>query len=118
MNSPLTTSTPISERRSGVRKLVRLSALVEMEGLAPLSVRTVELSPGGAALSSPLNLKPGGRCLVRIALPAQPPQPMLAVRASVVYSVLSQRDDGFRVGIQFQSLGKAEEARLQAFFKA
>lgn len=115
MNSPLTTSTPISERRSGVRKLVRLSALVEMEGLAPLSVRTVELSPGGAALSSPLNLKPGGRCLVRIALPAQP---MLAVRASVVYSVLSQRDDGFRVGIQFQSLGRAEEARLQAFFKA
>lgn len=116
MTAPLTTSEP--ERRSGIRKLVRLSATLEMEGAAPLAARTVEISQGGVALSSPLNLKPGGRCLIRIALPAKTPQPLLAVRAAVVYSVLSQRDGGFRVGVQFQALGQAEEARLQAFLKA
>jgi c-di-GMP-binding flagellar brake protein YcgR len=116
MNSPLTTTAP--DRRSLVRKIARLSAVLEMDGAAPLSVRTVEVSSGGAALSCPLNLKPGGRCLVRIALPARPPLPMLAVRASIIYSVLSQRDGGFRVGIQFQALSQAEESRLQTFLNA
>lgn len=113
MNSPVH-SAP-SERRSAFRKLVRLTAVLEVDGAAPLAVRTVEVSASGVALSSALNIRPGGRCLVRIALPAQPPQPMLAVQGVVTYSVLSQRDGGFRVGVQFQALPRGAQERLQAF---
>lgn len=113
MNSPVHATSP--ERRSAFRKLVRLTAVLEVEGAAPLAVRTVEVSEEGVALSSPLNIRPGGPCVVRMALPARPPQPMLAVQGRVTYSVLSQRDGGFRVGVHFLALPRSAQERLQAF---
>jgi len=116
MNHPASQSA--SDRRNLLRKLTRLSAVLELPGAAPLAVRTVEVSVGGAALSCPVNLKPGQTCQISIPLPARPPQPMLVLKAAITYSVLSQRDGGFRVGLQFQALSNAAQERLQAFMTA
>jgi len=116
MNQPVSQTSP--ERRNQARKLIRLAAELETAGGAPMPVRTVEVSMGGAALASSVNLKPGQSCRISIALPARPPQPMLDLRGTITYSVLSQRDGGFRVGVQFQALSSAAQARLQAFMAA
>lgn len=116
MNQPDSQSS--SDRRDLTRKLARLAAVLDIPGRAPLSVRTVDVSLGGAALACPVNLKPGQGCQVSIALPANPPQPMLTLRCVVSHSVLSQRDGGFRVGVQFQAVSAAAQKRLQAFMAA
>lgn len=113
MNAPVFSTSP--ERRAAYRKLVRLTAVLELEGAAPLAVRTVEVSEEGVALSSPLNIRPGRRCVVRVAVPTRPRQPMLVAQGTVTHSVLSQRDGGFRVGVQFQALPRAVQERLQSF---
>ena len=116
MNHPASQSA--SERRTTARKLTRLTAVLELPGVAPLAVRTVEVSVGGVALSCPVNLKPGQTCEVSIALPALPRQPMATLRGVITYCVLSQRDGGFRVGVQFQALSSAAQERIQAFMNA
>ena len=107
-----------NERRGAPRKLLRVAATVEIEGRSAMTVRTVEVSSTGVGLSCPINLPLGTRCRVSFAIPLAGNRiEVQGQQATVMNSVLSQHDGGFRLGCQFSGLPPALAARLQAYVK-
>jgi c-di-GMP-binding flagellar brake protein YcgR len=106
-----------SERRDSSRKILRVPVVLEIPGRAPVELRTIELSAGGLAMACPVNLASGLSCQIRFNLPGPAGQAPIQARASVIHSVLSQRDGGFRVGFQFNGLESTHASRIQAYLK-
>ncbi|MDD0811724.1 PilZ domain-containing protein [Curvibacter sp. RS43] len=115
MNAPITT---LQERRIQNRKLIRVPALLELSGRPPLNVRTVELSASGLGLACAVNLAPGLTCTVRLRLIGGEGSVELALPGQLTYSVLSQRDGGFRLGVQFKNLSDDQAKRVEACMRA
>ncbi|MDD0840202.1 PilZ domain-containing protein [Curvibacter sp. HBC61] len=112
--SALLPISPSVDRRIQSRKLIRVPAVLDIAGRAPLSVRTVELSASGLGLSCPVNLAPGLMCTVSFRLLGPASLTELVLPGQLTYSVLSQRDGGFRIGVQFKNLSTDNAKRLEA----
>lgn len=108
-----------AERRGAPRRPVRVTVALQIEGRPLLTVRTVEVSASGVGLSCPINLPLGTRCQLSFLIPlAGRPIELRMQGATVMHSVLSQYDGGFRLGCQFVQLPSDIGQRLQAFARS
>jgi c-di-GMP-binding flagellar brake protein YcgR len=97
-----------SDRRQQERRLLRATAMLRLPGAAPVLVRTLDISAGGMGVVATINPEGGVRCTIGLAAPAQPRGPIaVEIAAVVVHSIFSSREDGFKVGLQFEELTEA-----------
>ena len=107
-----------TERRQHERKPLRASGQLLLANRAPMEIRTVDLSLGGAGVVAPVNLAPKLTCLVRIALPIKPKgSALIEAQAAVAHSVLSSSQSGFLIGLQFTSVSAASATAIKQFLR-
>jgi c-di-GMP-binding flagellar brake protein YcgR len=107
---------PAGDRRRDERRLFRGGALWAPAGSSPMQARTLDLSLTGIALVSQINPTIGCRCRVRFALPTHEGASLTVdMIARVVRASFSGAEDGFRVGIEFDSLEPEAERALKRF---
>jgi c-di-GMP-binding flagellar brake protein YcgR len=110
---------PPGDRRRDERRLFRGGALWAPMGSSPTQVRTVDLSASGIALVSTINPAIGCRCRVRFAIPTREGVSLtIDVMARVVRASFSGAEDGFRVGIEFDTLEPEAKRALKRFVGA
>ena len=91
-----------AERRRSKRTLYRSHAKLLLPGHDAIEVRTVDVSSGGVGVVSPLNLLPGLPCEIHLHFRKIPiGMENIAVRSRIAYCVLSGKEQGFLIGVQF-----------------
>lgn len=91
-----------SERRKFKRTLFRSHAELLVYNCSPVEVRTVDISGGGVGVVGPLNFPPGTRCEIHLHFRKIPfGMENIAVQAEIVHCVLSGKEQGFLMGLQF-----------------
>ena len=90
------------DRRTTERKTFRAPALLRLPDRQVIEVRTFDISVGGIAIVTPMNLRQDGVCDIRVRSPilAEGLDVLLA-RARIAHSVLSGKEKGFLIGLEF-----------------
>jgi len=74
---------------------------------------TIDMSLGGAGLLLDENLPMGQNCTAHFRFPAGPGFNFLAIRSTVVYTVLVSNTSQYRIGLKFDSLEPDTETFLK-----
>jgi c-di-GMP-binding flagellar brake protein YcgR len=102
-SSPASDELTPSDRRTSVRKVMRVQARISVPGEAPLDSHTVDLSLGGVSITASQQLDLGQECIVELGITvpeiASPP----ALRARVRYCA-RLADAQYRIGFKFSSV--------------
>jgi c-di-GMP-binding flagellar brake protein YcgR len=106
-----------SDRRRDERRIYRSGAVWTPVGMAPVQVRTLDISVGGIALVAAFNPPVGCLCLVRFTLPGREGPFTVETSGGVARSVFSSTDDGFRVGLYFDPLSDEATRALQRYVR-
>ncbi len=104
------------ERRVEDRKVFRGPAQLLLPTREMQRVRTLDISLGGIGLVAPSNLPRDAVCEIRFRPPVVSDHvEMLAARGRVAYSVLSGKENGFLVGLQFTDIAPGALALIRRF---
>jgi c-di-GMP-binding flagellar brake protein YcgR len=104
------------ERRQGDRKLFRGPAQLLLPTREVLRVRTLDISLGGIGLVAPSNLPRDAVCDVKFRAPLMGDRvEMLVARGRIAYSILSGKENGFLVGLQFTDIPPAALALIRSY---
>lgn len=107
------------DRRLYPRKFLSGTGYVVVPGRPAFEVHTQDISLGGMGVVSPLNLPYELLCEMHFTLPREPAgMDVLAVSVRVVHSILSGRQRGFLVGLQFVNLPPNTLATISRFMAA
>jgi hypothetical protein len=104
-----------SEQRSSKRKILKVKALLTMEGAETVLGRTVDVAGDGLCLMAPVSLKPGAIGMVRFEIFHEGKAISITARVRVQYCILSAGD--FKVGFQFVNLELSAMASLSRFLQ-
>jgi hypothetical protein len=105
----------ISNRRSGDRVALRASAVLGLSDGRVIPARTLDIGKGGAGVVCDLNLIVGAVVSIRMNLPSNSPVgAVFEATATVANCTLSNKDGGFRLGLQFNPLSAAAASALRA----
>jgi c-di-GMP-binding flagellar brake protein YcgR len=93
------------DRRTSARRAFRAPALLRLPDRQVLEVRTFDISVGGIGVVTPFNLKAAGVCDIRV----RPPiltggVDVLLARARIAHSILSGKEKGFMIGLEFTEI--------------
>lgn len=107
------------DRRLYPRKFLSGTGYMVVPGRPAFEVHTLDISMGGMAVVSPFNLAYELPCEVHFTLPREPAGvDILAVPVRVVHSILSGREHGFLVGLQFVNVPAQTAATISRFMAA
>lgn len=106
-------STAPNEQRAAKRKLLKVKALLTMDGAETLVARTMDVSCEGVSLLTPEALKPGTGGMVRFEIFHDGKARLFSARSRVQYCILSNGE--YKVGFQFVSLELSAMASLAKF---
>lgn len=97
-----TTNTAAKNKRLNPRYIFRKTALAIFDNAPQTIVETLDLSVGGLGIISPLHGTPNSVCWIRLRLPETPHHNLtFDVKTMVTYSVFSNENSGFKVGLKF-----------------
>lgn len=102
-----------SEQRTGNRKVLKVKALLAMEGEDTITARTADVGGDGLCLVVGKSLKTGAIGMVRFELFQDGKVKSIAVRAAVQYCVLSNGE--YKVGFRFVNLELSAMASLAQY---
>jgi len=98
--------TVITERRAHVRQPLRTSAALILPDGRLMLARTLDIGAEGAAIVADVDPGHASVLTVKIRLPVRPAGSRLfQARGQVIASVLTGREDGFRLSLKFDALG-------------
>ena len=104
------------ERRQEDRKVFRGPAQLLLPTREVQSVRTLDISLGGIGLVAPSNLPRDAVCEVKFRPPLLADRvETLMARGRVAYSILSGKENGFLVGLQFTDIAPGVLALIRRF---
>ena len=104
------------ERRREDRRPLRGPAQLLLPSRELLHARTVDLSLGGIGLVAPSNLPANAICEVKFRAPMVDNRiEMLIARGRVAYSILSGKENGFMVGLQFTDIPAGTQAIIKRY---
>ena len=105
-----------AERRRQVRKTLKGRAYILFAKRDPIAVRTLDISTTGLCIVVPLNPPLKLTCGIRFAVPIRPQGNIVfECQASVIYSVFSNDEDGFKVGLHFANPSEAMTKAIAQF---
>ena len=104
-----------NEQRQTQRKVLKVKALIALDGGASLTVRTVDISSSGMCVSTAEPVTLGANCQVRFDLLVDGKPSAIQVRSRVSYCILSGNE--FKVGLQFVNLDLASMTALARFLR-
>jgi c-di-GMP-binding flagellar brake protein YcgR len=105
-----------ADRRQAERKVFRALAELRLPDQQVLGVRTFDISVGGIGVVSPLNLRLESFCHVKVRAPLLGMgMDVLKLHARVVHSVLSAKESGFMLGLEFADPPPAAVSLIKQF---
>ena len=108
-----------SDRRRAKRTLFRSHAKLLLPDRDAIDVRTVDISNGGVGVVCPLNLLPGTPCEVHLHFRKIPiGVENVQFQAQIAYCVLSGREQGFLIGLQFTAPPKDALKAIDRYIKS
>lgn len=107
------------ERRQYPRRFLSGTGFLYLPGRPPIEVHTLDLSVGGVGIVSPNALAFDQCAELRLTLTRETPGlDALSLPVRVAYCVLSGRQHGFLVGLQFLKLPEATAAVIARYMAA
>lgn len=105
----------LTEQRKSVRKILKVKALVAMDGDVPMLVRTVDISANGVSISVPEPMRGGQAGQISFDLLVEGRAVPISARVKTMYCIFSQ--DEFKVGFQFLNLDLNAMSQLSRFLR-
>lgn len=107
-----------SEKRTHERVTLRTQATILLSDKKTIKVRTLDIALGGMAVVADGNPNPGVIFNIQLTLPLREDTPTLfEAKVRVAHSVLSGKEGGFKIGLQFIELSNAAESVLEQFLE-
>lgn len=103
------------EQRQSARKVLKVKAVVAMEGMAPATGRTLDVSSDGVSVTTANPLKAGQSGQVSFELFIDGKATVIATRSKVSYCIFSNGE--FKIGFQFINLDLSAMAVLARFLR-
>ncbi|NHZ62374.1 PilZ domain-containing protein [Massilia genomosp. 1] len=104
-----------NEQRQAQRKLLKVKAVVTVDGSAPAAVKTVDVGANGMCIMSPEPIQVGASAQLRFDLFVDGVMTTIDVRGKASYCILSHGD--FKVGFSFLNLNLSGVTQLAKFLK-
>lgn len=104
-----------NEQRSTQRKVVKVKALVALEGGAAVAARTVDISASGMCVSVADPMAVGASAQVRFDLLVEGRPNTIQVKSRATYCILSGNE--FKVGLTFLNLDLSSMTTLAKFLR-
>ena len=104
-----------NEQRLTQRKLLKVKAVVVVDGFSPAMVKTVDVSPSGMCIMSADPIQVGATAQLRFDLFVEGSITTIDVRCRASYCILSHGD--FKVGFSFLNLNLSGMTALAKFMK-
>lgn len=103
------------EQRQSTRKVLKVKAMLALEGAATALVRTIDLGSDGMAVASPDPLPQGatGRISFSVFLDGKPTP--ISARSRITYCIFSHGE--FKAGLQFLNLELGGMAAVAKFLR-
>jgi c-di-GMP-binding flagellar brake protein YcgR len=105
----------ITDQRQSARKILKVRAVVAIEGQAPLPARTSDVGANGVSVTVGRPMQAGQSGQVGFDLLVDGKLVSIQARAKVMYSILS--GDEFKVGFQFLNLELNAMSQLARFLR-
>ena len=110
---------PLLEQRRADRKMLRTLAQLTLPNGVQLAVRTYDVGLDGICVVAPVNLKLKSGCEVVFRVPiAGRSSDAIHASASVAHTILSRRQDGFMLGLDFRGIQERDLALIRAYVNA
>ncbi|MBK7353582.1 MAG: PilZ domain-containing protein [Nitrosomonas sp.] len=107
-----------SEKRTHERVTLRTQAIILLPDRKTIKVRTLDIALGGMAIVADGNPNPGVTFNIQLTIPLRADiLPLFEAKVRVAHSVLSGREGGFKIGLQFIELSDAAESVLKQFLE-
>lgn len=106
-------STVQNEQRTSKRKILKVKALLTMEGAETVMARTIDVGGDGVCLYVPNALKAGAIGMVRFEIFHDGKATSISARSRVQYCILSNGE--YKIGFQFVNLELSAMASLAKF---
>lgn len=104
-----------TEQRKSARKILKARAVLAVEGEAPVSCRTTDVSAEGVSLFVPAPIRGGQGAQVGFELLVDGKIVKINARTKVQYCILSQGE--FKAGLEFVNLELAAMRALARFLR-
>ena len=105
----------MTDQRQSARKIVKVRAVVAMEGQAPMPARTSDVGANGVSVSVDQPLQVGQTGQVAFDLLVEGKLIPIAARAKVIYCIFSGGE--FKAGFQFLNLDLTAMTQLSRFLR-
>lgn len=107
-----------SEKRTHERVTLRTQATILLSDRKVIKVRTLDIALGGMAIVADGNPNSGIVFNIQLTLPLHTDiPPLFEAKVRVAHSVLSGKEGGFKIGLQFIELNDAAESMLLQFLE-
>ena len=107
MDAPPITPAPSSERRTEYRKPLRTRVNLAFSDRRPADGRAFDVAAGGMGVVLDVNLPIGTMCSVSFSLLFKDGHSVAGkTNAKVAYCVLSGKEHGFKIGLQFTNISE------------
>lgn len=105
----------LTDQRKSARKILKVKAVVAMDGQAPMLVRTLDISANGVSISVPEPMRGGQAGQISFDLMVDGKSTPIATRVKVMYCIFSS--DEFKIGFQFLNLDMNAISQLARFLR-
>jgi hypothetical protein len=102
------------EQRQSIRKVMRVKAILQVDGAGTMAVRTMDIGTSGVGISSPHPLQTGQTGHVSFEMYFNGKIHLIGSRVKVMYCIYSS-SDGFKVGLQFVNIDTAGVGTIARF---
>lgn len=116
MSADIPALTTANDKRRHERRALRSQAVLLLPGGQSFPVQTFDISIGGVGVLAPAAARVGTRLAIRVTLPMRPSgQTTFDAIVTVAHSMLSGREEGFKVGLTFTTLEPRAESAIRQY---
>lgn len=109
----------VSDRRRAGRKMFRTFARLVSPSGNHVSIRTYDIGLGGIAIIMPTNMQLNSRCQVIFDIYGSDRRvSKICVSGRVIHSILSAKEDGFIIGLEFLDLEASARNVIMSYVSA
>lgn len=105
----------MTEQRKAARKILKVKAVVAIDGQVPMLVRTVDISANGVSVAVPEPMQAGQAGQVSFDMMVDGKATPIAARVKTMYCIFSSGE--FKVGFQFVNLDLNAMSQLSRFLR-